>query len=104
MAELGRAFIKADNGALCIGGSGVELEDVFHARAVFAVHLWNAPHVLAPRPRFRPSGGARSRKRCCHARSVEPVHRPTAPGSNGHAQPVDPNTRSPPAGPLLCPT
>src|SRR5215472_10077458 len=46
--ELGGALIKADHRTLWIGGFGIEVEDILHARNVFAVYLWNAPHLLAP--------------------------------------------------------
>src|SRR5258708_28599571 len=47
--ELGRALVEADDRALRIGRFGVEVEDILHAGDVFAIPLWNAPHVLAPR-------------------------------------------------------
>ena len=47
--ELGRALIEADDRALRIGRFGIEVEYILHAGDVFGIHLWNAPHVLAPR-------------------------------------------------------
>ena len=45
--ELDRALVEADHRPLGIGRLGIE--HVFHAGDVFAIDLWNAPHILAPR-------------------------------------------------------
>src|SRR5258707_11425120 len=47
--ELGRALVETDHRALRIGCFGIEVEHILHAGDVFAIDLWNAPHVLAPR-------------------------------------------------------
>ena len=47
--ELRRALVEADHRAFWIGSLGVEVEHVLHPGDVFAIHLRNAPHVLAPR-------------------------------------------------------
>ena len=47
--ELRRALVEADHRAFWIGNLGVEVEHVLHPGDVFAIHLRNAPHVLAPR-------------------------------------------------------
>src|SRR5258707_6173204 len=47
--ELDRALVEADPWTLRIGWFGVEVEYVLHAGAILAIHLRDAPHVLAPR-------------------------------------------------------
>src|SRR6202040_2032555 len=47
--ELDRALVEADHWTLRIGWFGVEVEYVLHAGDTLAVHLRDAPHVLAPR-------------------------------------------------------
>src|ERR1700678_1561568 len=47
--ELDRALVEADHWTLRIGWFGVEVEYVLHAGDILAVHLRDAPHVLAPR-------------------------------------------------------
>src|SRR5882757_1957068 len=47
--ELDRALVEADHRPVGIWRLGIEVEQIFHAGDVFAVDLWNAPHVLAPR-------------------------------------------------------
>jgi hypothetical protein len=63
-------LIKADHRVLRIVGFGIEVQDILHARHVFAVHLWNAPHLLAPGFElvFRPIAAAPFRGRCWGAR------------------------------------
>jgi hypothetical protein len=46
--ELNRALVEADHRPVGIGRFGIEVEHVFHAGDIFAVDLWNAPHILAP--------------------------------------------------------
>src|ERR1700675_4012746 len=47
--ELDRALVEADHWTLRIGWFGVEGESVLHAGDILAIHLRDAPHVLAPR-------------------------------------------------------
>ena len=47
--SLDRALVEADRRTLRIGWFGVEVEYVLHAGDILAVHLRDAPHVLAPR-------------------------------------------------------
>ena len=47
--ELRRTFVEAHDRPLGIGRLGIEIKHVLHAGDVFAIALWNAPHVLAPR-------------------------------------------------------
>src|SRR5712675_1028959 len=47
--ELDRALVEADHRTLRIGWFGVEVEYVLHAGDILAIHLRDAPHVLAPR-------------------------------------------------------
>ena len=46
--QLNRALVEADHRPRGIGCLGIEVEHVFHAGDIFAVDLWNAPHILAP--------------------------------------------------------
>ena len=46
--QLGRALVEAHHRPLRIRRFGVEVEHVLHAGDVGAIHLRNAPHVLAP--------------------------------------------------------
>jgi hypothetical protein len=46
--QLDRALIEADHRPVGVGRFGIEIEHVLHAGDVFAVDLWNAPHILAP--------------------------------------------------------
>jgi hypothetical protein len=47
--ELDRALVEADHRSLGIGRLGIEVEDILHPGDIFAIDLWNAPHVAAPR-------------------------------------------------------
>lgn len=46
---LDRALVEADHRPVGIGRLGIEIEHIFHAGDIFAIDLWNAPHVLPPR-------------------------------------------------------
>src|SRR3979409_1820340 len=46
--ELDRALVEADHRPVGIGCFGIEVEYVFHAGDIFAIDLWNAPHILTP--------------------------------------------------------
>src|SRR5271156_4360627 len=46
--ELDRALVEADHRPVGIGRFGIEVEHVFHAGDIFAIDLWNAPHIPAP--------------------------------------------------------
>src|ERR1700716_3079876 len=61
--ELDRALVEADHRPVGIGRFGIEVEHILHAGDIFAIDLWNAPHILAPRLEtvFRPAAGAPSR-------------------------------------------
>jgi len=47
--ELSGALVEADDWPLRIGLFRIKIEHVLHAGDELAVHLRNAPHVLAPR-------------------------------------------------------
>src|SRR6202035_1122906 len=46
--ELHRTFVEAHDRSLGIGRFGIEIKHVLHPGDVFAIDLWNAPHVFAP--------------------------------------------------------
>lgn len=46
--ELGWTFVEGHDRSVRIGRLGIEIEDILHARDIFAIDLGDTSHVLAP--------------------------------------------------------